>query len=74
MPGKSNHGWGLALDLGCGVQDYGSVQFNWLKQHGARFGWVHPSWAEHSPFEPWHWEYEPGTRTQPASGTPDTGH
>jgi zinc D-Ala-D-Ala carboxypeptidase len=74
VPGTSNHGWGLALDLGCGVQTYRSVEFNWLKQHGARFGWVHPSWAEHSPFEPWHWEYEPGTKTQPASGTPDVGH
>lgn len=74
VPGTSNHGWGLALDLGCGVQTYGSPQFNWLKQHGARFGWVHPSWAEHSPFEPWHFEYEPGTKTQPASGTPDVGH
>jgi zinc D-Ala-D-Ala carboxypeptidase len=74
VPGTSNHGWGLALDLGCGVQTYRSTEFNWLKQHGARFGWVHPSWAEHSPFEPWHWEYEPGTKTQPASGTPDVGH
>lgn len=66
VPGTSNHGWGYALDLGCGVQDYGSPEFNWMKAHAPEYGWVHPSWAEHSPFEPWHWEYEPGTHTQPA--------
>lgn len=74
VPGKSNHGWGLALDLGCGVQTFRSPQFNWVKRHGAKYGWVHPYWAEHSPFEAWHFEYEPGTKTQPASGTPDVGH
>ncbi|MBO0827812.1 MAG: M15 family metallopeptidase [Streptosporangiales bacterium] len=74
VPGTSNHGWGLALDLGCGVQTYGSPEFDWLKHHGGKYGWVHPSWAEHSPFEPWHFEYEPGTKTQPASGTADVGH
>ncbi|MGH3098018.1 MAG: D-alanyl-D-alanine carboxypeptidase family protein [Streptosporangiales bacterium] len=66
VPGTSNHGWGYALDLGCGINDYGSPQFNWMKAHAPEYGWVHPSWAEHSPFEPWHWEYEPGTHTQPA--------
>ncbi|MQA82250.1 MAG: hypothetical protein GEV10_27950 [Streptosporangiales bacterium] len=67
IPGKSNHGWGLALDLGCGVNQYGSPQFNWLKQNSQRFGWIHPAWAESNPFEPWHWEYAEGTGAEPAN-------
>ncbi|MFC0862710.1 D-alanyl-D-alanine carboxypeptidase family protein [Sphaerimonospora cavernae] len=58
-PGKSNHGLGLAVDLCGGVQSFRSVQFNWLEANGKRFGWIHPDWAYRSPFEPWHWEYDP---------------
>jgi hypothetical protein len=57
VPGTSNHGWGLAVDLGCGVQHYGSAQYRWMTVNAARFGWVHPDWAVHNPFEPWHWEF-----------------
>jgi hypothetical protein len=57
VPGTSNHGWGLATDLGCGVQRYGSAQYRWMTANAGRFGWVHPSWAVHNPFEPWHWEF-----------------
>lgn len=60
IPGTSRHGLGVAVDLGCGIQTYGSTRFRWMKAHAPRFGWVHPYWAEHSPFEPWHWEYSPG--------------
>ncbi|WP_169983529.1 D-alanyl-D-alanine carboxypeptidase family protein [Microbispora sp. H10836] len=58
-PGKSNHGLGLAVDLCGGVQNFRSAQFNWLEANGKRFGWFHPAWAYSSPFEPWHWEYDP---------------
>ncbi|MGH8890933.1 MAG: D-alanyl-D-alanine carboxypeptidase family protein [Acidothermaceae bacterium] len=57
VPGTSNHGWGVAVDLGCGVQNYGSAQYRWMTQHAGSYGWVHPSWAVHNPFEPWHWEF-----------------
>lgn len=57
VPGTSRHGLGDAVDLGCGIQIYGSTQFRWMKQNAPKFGWVHPYWAEHQPFEPWHWEY-----------------
>jgi D-alanyl-D-alanine carboxypeptidase len=57
VPGTSNHGWGLAVDLGCGVQYSRSAQYRWMVANAARFGWVHPSWAVHDPFEPWHWEF-----------------
>jgi hypothetical protein len=57
VPGTSNHGWGLAVDLGCGVQRSGSAQYEWMVHHAGAFGWVHPAWSTHSPFEPWHWEF-----------------
>ncbi|MDE0573849.1 M15 family metallopeptidase [Demequina sp. B12] len=58
-PGKSVHGWGLALDL-CGSDDTGYAKA-WLEANGRKWGWVNPSWAKSSKWEPWHWEYEPGT-------------
>lgn len=60
-PGLSEHGWGLAVDLGCGVQSSGTATHAWLKAHAAAYGWVHPDWAEPggSRPEPWHWEYVP---------------
>jgi peptidoglycan hydrolase CwlO-like protein len=57
VPGTSNHGWGLAVDLGCGVQNYGSPQYRWMTQHAGTYGFVHPAWAVRNPFEPWHWEF-----------------
>nr|WP_281373372.1 M15 family metallopeptidase [Kineococcus aurantiacus] len=59
VPGTSRHGLGLAVDLGGGVQDAGSVQHQWLDRNAALFGFVNPAWAQGSPgpFEPWHWEY-----------------
>ena len=59
VPGTSRHGYGVAVDLGCGVQRFGSSAYRWMKANGPRFGWVHPSWAEPrgSMPEPWHWEY-----------------
>ncbi len=58
-PGKSNHGLGMAVDLCGGVQIFRSVQFNWLEANSKRFGFIHPDWSYRSPFEPWHWEYDP---------------
>ena len=59
VPGTSRHGLGIALDLGCGVQRFGSASYRWMKANAGRYGWVHPSWAEPggSMPEPWHWEY-----------------
>lgn len=59
IPGRSNHGLGLAVDLCGGVERFRSPQFNWLETNGKKFGWFHPKWAYVSPFEPWHWEYDP---------------
>ena len=59
VPGTSNHGWGVAVDLCDGVQTFGSPQHEWLAQHAMAYGWFHPSWAQAggSKPEPWHWEY-----------------
>ena len=59
VPGTSNHGWGVAVDLCDGVQVFGSPQHEWLRLHAMAYGWFHPSWAQAggSKPEPWHWEF-----------------
>ncbi len=59
VPGTSNHGRGLAVDLCGGAQTFDGAAHRWLQAHAPRFGWVHPSWAEPggSRPEPWHWEF-----------------
>lgn len=58
-PGRSQHGWGLAVDLGCGVQGFGSEAHQWMQQNAPLFGWIHPAWAQRGGSRPeaWHWEY-----------------
>lgn len=58
-PGRSNHGWALAVDLGSGINSFGTAQHRWMKANAGRFGWVHPPWAEPTGSlpEPWHWEF-----------------
>lgn len=57
-PGTSDHGWGLALDLGGGINKVGTRQHQWLQQNAPRFGFINPPWARSAKrFEPWHWEY-----------------
>jgi cell wall-associated NlpC family hydrolase len=59
VPGTSNHGWGLAVDLCGGVNAFGTAQTAWMTANAARYGWLHPDWAQASGSnpEPWHWEY-----------------
>jgi len=59
VPGTSNHGWGLALDLCGGVESFSGAAHAWMQDNAGRFGWVHPAWAEPggSRPEPWHWEF-----------------
>jgi cell wall-associated NlpC family hydrolase len=59
VPGTSNHGWALAVDLCGGINVGGSPQWTWMTANAARFGFVQPDWASprgEKP-EPWHWEY-----------------
>ena len=59
VPGTSNHGWGLAVDLCGGIDHYGTPQYVWMKANAGRYGYLHPDWAEpgRGREEPWHWEY-----------------
>lgn len=59
VPGTSNHGWGLAIDLCGGIQSFSSPQFAWMAANARSFGWVHPPWAApgRGREEPWHWEF-----------------
>jgi len=59
--GRSNHGWGLAVDL-CSPQTSGA-QWEWLNENAPVFGWENPDWARpggSGPYERWHWEYTKG--------------
>jgi cell wall-associated NlpC family hydrolase len=59
VPGTSNHGWALAVDLCGGIHVAGSPQWTWMTANAGRFGFVQPDWASpggEKP-EPWHWEY-----------------
>ncbi|MCA1710710.1 MAG: D-alanyl-D-alanine carboxypeptidase family protein [Actinobacteria bacterium] len=58
-PGTSEHGWGLAVDLCGGVQQFGSDAYRWMQANAGGFGFGHPAWAEPSGSkpEPWHWEF-----------------
>jgi hypothetical protein len=62
-PGRSNHGWGLAIDL-CSSEHRTAKIMAWLQENAPIYGWDNPKWARaggSGAFEPWHWEYLPGT-------------
>ncbi|WP_156374219.1 M15 family metallopeptidase [Cellulomonas sp. Leaf334] len=63
VPGKSNHGWGLAVDL-CQDQTSGA-KWRWITENAPTFGWENPAWAQpggSGPYERWHWEYKKGVQ------------
>jgi hypothetical protein len=51
VPGTSEHGWGLAVDV-----DVDKGGLAWLRANGATYGFVNPMARE-----PWHWEYHGAT-------------
>jgi D-alanyl-D-alanine carboxypeptidase len=58
-PGTSEHGWGLAVDFGGGVEA-ADEHYAWLLENAPAFGWDNPAWARKGgsgPYEPWHFEY-----------------
>ena len=64
IPGTSNHGWGLALDLPewetpsqyppgyAAEMQYNTPQHKWLTKNAPKYGWV-----INVPGEPWHMNY-----------------
>lgn len=59
-PGCSTHGLGLAVDLGGGIQTFGTAEHEWMQANAAGHGWVHPRWAAPNGRVPeaWHWQHE----------------
>jgi hypothetical protein len=57
VPGTSNHGWGLAVD----VKDATGARLVWLLKYAQSFGF---SWEDDS--EPWHIRYVAGDVVPPA--------
>ena len=74
-PGKSNHGCGLAVDLG--TQIYNRPPYQWLMKNASKFGFkrIYLSGRGEQP-ESWHWEYTLRTNKSPTDGqskhTPET--
>jgi LAS superfamily LD-carboxypeptidase LdcB len=58
VPGTSNHGWGLAVD----VADASWHRLEWLQKNALRFGF---SWEFRSGAEPWHIRYYVGDKVPP---------
>ncbi|CAM3718133.1 M15 family metallopeptidase [Isoptericola cucumis] len=59
VPGYSDHGLAVAVDLNGGVEEFGSAQYEWLRDVAPKFGWDNPGWARADGRKPeaWHWEY-----------------
>jgi hypothetical protein len=75
-PGTSNHGWALAVDLGGGIQNFGTDQHVWMFANAHNHGWILPAWAQKNGSKPeaWHWEFDgPGgsTPTNPTNPPED---
>lgn len=60
-PGRSNHGAGIAMDFGTGINTFGGIEHQWMRNNAHYFDWILPSWAQEngSKPEPWHWEFWP---------------
>jgi len=72
VPGTSNHGWALAIDIGVPRTAWTNPIYVWMKGHAAAYGWTHPAWAEPTGAHPeaWHWEYT-GSNTPPSTQPED---
>ena len=58
-PGTSNHGTGVAVDLGGGIESFGTKQYRWMTANAPALNWSQPTWAVSGGSKPeaWHWEY-----------------
>ena len=58
-PGTSNHGNGIAVDLGGGIDSFGTKQHRWMAANAPDLSGSTRRWAELGGSKPeaWHWEY-----------------
>jgi hypothetical protein len=71
--GRSNHGWGLAIDIrdlvpnpdiskkypnNNNTQMYSTPEYQWLVQNAYKYGWGHPQWAQQGGSKPEAWHWE----------------
>lgn len=56
VPGRSNHGWGLAIDIGHDSYpcSQGTACWLWMIDNAQKYGWCDTGGG---PREPWHWQY-----------------
>ena len=61
-PGKSNHGFGLAVDFanpGLAKLTTSMIQYKWLLANAGKFGFRRLPWGNKGEnWEAWHWEYQ----------------
>ncbi|GAB3480486.1 hypothetical protein GCM10027440_19150 [Nocardiopsis coralliicola] len=61
-PGTSNHGLGLAVDIGS-MGQWDTPQYHWMLSNSGQYGWFQPENMQQGgsgPPEPWHWEFATG--------------
>lgn len=73
VPGKSNHGWSIAIDFWWGMMTsfasnaelkalaFKHPNYKWLFENGWRYGWYNPEKLRDNAVkaeEWWHWEYQ----------------
>ena len=59
-PGRSPHGYGLAIDFGGRIEiEFGTQPYLWLRDNGPRFGWHNMPWNREGGSNPeaWHFDY-----------------
>ena len=64
-PGKSNHGWGSAVDL---KVKYDDKSHKWLTANASNFGFSNP--FKKPTTEPWHWEHLSSAKSMKSGATP----
>ena len=49
-PGKSNHGWGVAIDVETkdknGKSGFYGLVYKWMAQNAPKYNFIHPRWAQ----------------------------
>jgi|GEM_PF-2871948 len=71
-PGKSDHGWGFALDFASNINKFDSDEYAWMMENAPSYGWVNPKWAQKDGTNPeaWHWEFMGAPEPAPAAPAP----